>query len=91
MRGRTLNNSFVVIDEAQNCTYGQLKMLLSRLGWHSTMVVTGDPEQSDLLDGMSGLADISRRLDALDNVAVCRLTDGDIVRHPLVADMLGVL
>ena len=54
MRGRTLNNAFVVIDEAQNCTYGQLKMLLSRLGWHSTMVVTGDPEQSDLLDGMSG-------------------------------------
>ena len=48
MRGRTLNNSFVVIDEAQNCTYGQLKMLLSRLGWHSTMVVTGDPDQSDL-------------------------------------------
>ena len=91
MRGRTLNNSFVVIDEAQNCTYGQLKMLLSRLGWHSTMVVTGDPEQSDLLDGMSGLADISRRLDALDNVAVVRLNESDIVRHPLVADMLGVL
>ena len=91
MRGRTLNNAFVVIDEAQNCTYGQLKMILSRLGWHSTMVVTGDPEQSDLLDGMSGLSDISRRLDALPNVAVCRLSDGDIVRHPLVADMLGVL
>lgn len=91
MRGRTLNNSFVVIDEAQNCTYGQLKMLLSRLGWHSTMVVTGDPEQSDLLDGMSGLSDISRRLGALDNVAVCRLNETDIVRHPLVADLLGVL
>ncbi|MCB9982793.1 MAG: PhoH family protein [Rhodospirillales bacterium] len=91
MRGRTLNNAFVVIDEAQNCTYGQLKMLLSRLGWHSTMVVTGDPEQSDLLDGMSGLSDISRRLEALKNVAVCRLKDTDIVRHPLVADMLGVL
>ena len=91
MRGRTLNNSFVVIDEAQNCTYGQLKMLLSRLGWHSTMVVTGDPEQSDLLDGMSGLSDISRRLDALNNVAVVRLNESDIVRHPLVADMLGVL
>ncbi|MAI61235.1 MAG: phosphate starvation-inducible protein PhoH [Micavibrio sp. TMED27] len=91
MRGRTLNNSFIVIDEAQNCTYGQLKMILSRLGWHSTMVVTGDPEQSDLLDGMSGLADISRRLDALENVAVCRLNETDIVRHPLVADMLGVL
>ncbi|RYG16318.1 MAG: PhoH family protein, partial [Caulobacteraceae bacterium] len=49
MRGRTLNNAFVVIDEAQNCTYTQLKMLLTRLGWHSTMVVTGDPQQSDLL------------------------------------------
>ncbi|MBX2833889.1 MAG: PhoH family protein [Micavibrio sp.] len=91
MRGRTLNNAFIVIDEAQNCTYGQLKMILSRLGWHSTMVVTGDPEQSDLLEGMSGLSDISRRLDALKNVAVCRLKDTDIVRHPLVADMLGVL
>lgn len=91
MRGRTLNNSFVVIDEAQNCTYGQLKMILSRLGWHSTMVVTGDPKQSDLLEGMSGLDDISRRLEALDNVAVCRLGNGDIVRHPLVAEMLDVL
>ncbi|MGH1398864.1 MAG: PhoH family protein [Alphaproteobacteria bacterium] len=91
MRGRTLNNAFVVIDEAQNCTYGQLKMILSRLGWHSTMVVTGDPKQSDLLEGMSGLDDISRRLDALDNVAVCRLSNGDIVRHPLVAEMLDVL
>ena len=49
MRGRTLNNAFVVIDEAQNCTYVQLKMLLTRLGWSSTMVVTGDPQQSDLL------------------------------------------
>src|SRR5271165_4441053 len=45
MRGRTLNNAFIVIDEAQNCTYGQIKMLLTRLGWHSTMVVTGDPDQ----------------------------------------------
>jgi phosphate starvation-inducible PhoH-like protein len=91
MRGRTLNNSFIVIDEAQNCTYGQLKMILSRLGWHSTMVVTGDPGQSDLLEGMSGLADISNRLDVLPNVAVCRLGDTDIVRHPLVAEMLGVI
>lgn len=91
MRGRTLNNAFVVIDEAQNCTYGQLKMILSRLGWHSTMVVTGDPEQSDLLDGMSGLADIARRLEPLPNIAVCRLSQKDIVRHPLVAEMLGVL
>lgn len=91
MRGRTLNNSFVVIDEGQNCTYGQLKMLLSRLGWHSTMVVTGDPGQSDLLDGMSGLQDISERLETLDGIGVIRLTSTDIVRHPLVSTMLDVL
>jgi phosphate starvation-inducible PhoH-like protein len=91
MRGRTLNNAFVVIDEAQNCTYGQIKMLVSRLGWHSTMVVTGDPEQSDLLEGVSGLADIAQRLEPLKNVAVVRLKDTDIVRHPLVAEMLGAL
>ena len=91
MRGRTLNNAFVVIDEGQNCTYGQLKMLLSRLGWHSTMVLTGDPGQSDLLDGMSGLADISRRLEPNPNIGVVRLSSGDIVRHPLVAEMLDAL
>jgi phosphate starvation-inducible PhoH-like protein len=91
MRGRTLNNAFVVIDEAQNCTYGQIKMLLTRLGWHSTMVLTGDPDQSDLLDGLSGLSDIARRLEAIPGVAVVRLTDSDIVRHPLVAEMLTVL
>jgi len=91
MRGRTLNNAFVVIDEAQNCTYGQIKMLLTRLGWHSTMVLTGDPDQSDLLDGLSGLADIARRLEAVDEIAVVRLDERDIVRHPLVGEMLGVL
>lgn len=91
MRGRTLNNAFVVIDEAQNCTYGQLKMLLSRLGWHSTMVVTGDPDQSDLLDGMSGLADISNKLRAIGNAGVVELCQEDIVRHPLVAEMLEIL
>lgn len=91
MRGRTLNNAFVVIDEAQNCTYIQLKMLLSRLGWHSTMVVTGDPAQSDLLEGMSGLAQVAEKLDKVPNVAVIRLQQVDIVRHPLVAEMLDVL
>ena len=91
MRGRTLNNAFVVIDEAQNCTYGQLKMLLTRLGWHSTMVVTGDPAQTDLLPELSGLRQIADKLDALPDVAVVRLKDADIVRHPLVASMLGVL
>lgn len=91
MRGRTLNNAFVVIDEAQNCTYAQIKMLLTRLGWHSTMVVTGDPDQTDLLDNLSGLADIARRLEAVEGIAVARLTEKDIVRHPLVASMLTVL
>ena len=91
MRGRTLNNAFVVIDEAQNCTYVQLKMLLTRLGWHSTMVVTGDPAQSDLLPELSGLAPVAERLEAVGNIAVVRLADRDIVRHPLVAEMLGVL
>lgn len=91
MRGRTLNNAFVVIDEAQNCTYNQIKMLLTRLGWHSTMVLTGDPDQSDLLEGMSGFSDIARRLEPVPGIAVVRLTDKDIVRHPLVASMLGVL
>mgnify|MGYP001613457269 CR=1 FL=1 len=91
MRGRTLNNSFVVIDEAQNCTYVQLKMLLSRLGWHSTMVVTGDPAQSDLLEGMSGLSQVAEKLDRVSNIAVIRLGQVDIVRHPLVAEMLEVL
>jgi phosphate starvation-inducible protein PhoH and related proteins len=91
MRGRTLNNAFVVIDEAQNCTYGQIKMLLTRLGWNSTMVLTGDPDQSDLLNGLSGLDDIGERLERVPDIAVVRLTDRDIVRHPLVAQMLNVL
>ncbi len=91
MRGRTLNNAFVVIDEAQNCTYVQLKMLLTRLGGHSTMVVTGDPAQSDLLPELSGLGPVAEKFEAVANIAVVRLKDADIVRHPLVAEMLGVL
>lgn len=91
MRGRTLNNSFVVIDEAQNCTYTQVKMLLTRLGWHSTMVVTGDPAQSDLLPELSGLSTAAERLEKLGGASVIRLVGQDVVRHPLVAEMLDVL
>jgi phosphate starvation-inducible PhoH-like protein len=91
MRGRTLSECFVVIDEAQNCTYGQLKMLLTRLGWRSTMVLTGDPDQTDLLPGLSGLGDIACRLERVPEIPVVRLGEADIVRHPLVASMLGVL
>ena len=91
MRGRTLNNAFVVVDEAQNCTYVQLKMLLTRLGWHSTMVVTGAPHQSDLLPGISGLSDVAGKLKQVPDIAVIKLAERDIVRHPLVASMIGVL
>jgi phosphate starvation-inducible PhoH-like protein len=91
MRGRTLNNAFVVIDEAQNCTYAQIKMIVSRLGFNSTMVITGDPDQSDLLEGISGLKDISRKLASVDGIAVEGLRETDIVRHPLVAKMLEVI
>ncbi len=91
MRGRTLNDCYIVIDEAQNCTYGQLKMMLTRLGWQSTMVLTGDPDQTDLLPGLSGLGDIANRLEAVPEISVIRLGEADIVRHPLVAGMLTVL
>ena len=91
MRGRTLNNAFVVIDEAQNCTYAQIKMLLTRLGWHSTMVVTGDPNQSDLLPELSGLKTAADKLKDVDGIKVVRMDRRDIVRHPLVAGMLQVL
>ena len=91
MRGRTLNDCFIVIDEAQNCTYGQIKMLLTRLGWRSTMVLTGDPDQTDLLPGMSGLREIAGRLERVESIAVVRLGEADIVRHPLVGEMLAVL
>lgn len=91
MRGRTLNNAFIVIDEAQNCTYTQLKMLLTRLGWHSTMVITGDPNQSDLLPEFSGLSKAAEKLEQLSGASVIRLEAADVVRHPLVAEMLDVL
>lgn len=91
MRGRTLNNAYIVIDEAQNCTYGQLKMLLTRLGWSSSMIVTGDPAQTDLLPGMSGLEDVMTKLERLDQISVVRFTRADVVRHPLVAEMIDAL
>ena len=91
MRGRTLSRSSVVIDEAQNCKYGQLKMLLTRLGWDAIMAITGDPDQTDLLSELSGLADIANKLEPVKNISVVRLEQTDVVRHPLVGDMLTVL
>ncbi len=92
MRGRTLNNAFIVVDEAQNCTYVQLKMILTRLGWNSKMIVTGDPAQSDLLPELSGLAPIADKIEGMKgDIGVVRLQQSDVVRHPLVAQMLDVL
>ncbi len=86
MRGRTLSNSFVVLDEAQNATEMQMKMFLTRLGEGSRMVVTGDLSQVDLPRGqVSGLADAERRLRGIQEISFDRFTSGDVVRHPLVA------
>jgi phosphate starvation-inducible protein PhoH and related proteins len=85
MRGRTLNNAFVILDEAQNTTPAQMKMILTRLGFKSRMVVTGDLTQTDLpLSQLSGLGMAERVLSSIDTIAFCHLTKGDVVRHPLV-------
>ena len=89
MRGRTLANAFVILDEGQNTTPTQMKMFLTRLGENSRMVVTGDPSQDDLPPGTdSGLVDAVRRLDQTSEVAVIRFSAQDIVRHPLVETIL---
>ena len=90
MRGRTLANAFVILDEGQNTTPSQMKMFLTRLGENSRMVVTGDPSQDDLPPGTrSGLNDAVARLDRVGRVAVVRFTEQDIVRHPLVETILN--
>ena len=84
MRGRTLNDSFVVLDEAQNTTPEQMKMFLTRLGFGTRMVVTGDITQVDLPTGTSGLRLVTRVLDGIDDIHFSRLTSADVVRHTLV-------
>jgi len=89
MRGRTLANAFVILDEGQNTTPGQMKMFLTRLGENSRMVVTGDPSQDDLPPGTaSGLNDAIGKLDGVRGIEVIRFTERDIVRHPLVETIL---
>jgi len=86
MRGRTLNHAFVILDEAQNTTPEQMKMFLTRLGFASKCVVTGDVSQIDLASGqISGLVDAERVLKRIDGVAISHFTTADVVRHPLVA------
>ena len=85
MRGRTLDNSFIILDEAQNTTKEQMKMFLTRLGFGSKAVITGDLTQIDLPRGkMSGLKDAVRVLEGVEGVEFCFLKEGDVVRHPLV-------
>jgi phosphate starvation-inducible PhoH-like protein len=84
MRGRTLNDSFVVLDEAQNTSPEQMKMFLTRLGFGSRMVITGDITQIDLPAGASGLRLVTRVLDGIDDIHFSRLTSDDVVRHSLV-------
>ena len=85
MRGRTLNNAAIILDEAQNCTVAQMLMFLTRLGHRSKMIVTGDDSQSDLPDGeRSGFTDAVGRLKQVDGVTTIRLSGVDIVRHPMV-------
>ncbi len=86
MRGRTLADSFIILDEAQNTTPAQMKMFLTRFGMNSRMVVCGDPNQVDLPGGVtaSGLADAVGRLEGVDGIATIRFTSADVVRHPIV-------
>jgi phosphate starvation-inducible PhoH-like protein len=89
MRGRTLNDAFVILDEAQNTTSEQMRMFLTRLGYHSKAVVTGDVTQVDLPDGrQSGLAEARELLDGVEDIAFCHFTDVDVVRHPLVQKII---
>ena len=85
MRGRTLNNAFVIVDEAQNTTPAQMKMVLTRLGFRSRMVVTGDMTQTDLpVNQQSGLAMALKILQHVEGIALCEFSQKDVVRHPLV-------
>ena len=90
MRGRTLDDSFIILDEAQNTTKEQMKMFLTRLGFGSKVVITGDVTQIDLpSDKTSGLKDALHVLEGIKDIAICRLTSADVVRHALVQEIIG--
>ena len=89
MRGRTLNNSFIILDEAQNATPEQMKMFLTRIGFGSKVVVTGDTTQIDVPDGRSGLLGLERTLQGIDGLTFVHLGAGDVVRHRIVADIVA--
>jgi phosphate starvation-inducible PhoH-like protein len=85
MRGRTLSDAFIILDEAQNTTPQQMKMFLTRFGMRSRMVICGDPNQTDLPNGVtSGLHDAVGKLEGIQKISMVRFGAGDVVRHPLV-------
>ena len=89
MRGRTLDDSFIILDEAQNTSREQMKMFLTRLGFNSKMVITGDVTQIDLpADKVSGLKEAMRVLDGVEDIKICRFTGADVVRHALVQQII---
>ena len=89
MRGRTLDNAYIILDEAQNTTPSQMKMFLTRIGFGSKAIITGDLTQKDLpADAISGLDTASRVLSNIEEIGFCRLTSRDVVRHPLVQQIV---
>ena len=90
MRGRTLDNAFIILDEAQNTTPEQMKMFLTRIGFGSKAIITGDLTQIDLPTGKnSGLIDAVKILDGIEDIGICKLNNKDVVRHPLVQKIIG--
>jgi phosphate starvation-inducible PhoH-like protein len=90
MRGRTLKNAYIIADEMQNSSAGQVKMLLTRIGEGSKIVITGDVEQTDLKKGSNGLVDLCERLQegGVKGIAVCNLDERDVQRHPIIGKIL---
>ena len=88
MRGRTLNDSFIILDEAQNTTPEQMKMFLTRIGFNSLVVVTGDVTQVDVMGGRSGLSGLEQTLSGVDGLAFVHLSSSDVVRHRIVQDIV---
>jgi phosphate starvation-inducible PhoH-like protein len=89
MRGRTLNNSFIILDEAQNTSPEQMKMFLTRIGFGSKVVVTGDMTQVDVADGRSGLVGLEQKLEGVESLSFVHLDGSDVVRHRIVADIVA--
>lgn len=91
MRGRTFNDAICIFDEAQNATYAQLKLFLSRFGQNTKVVVTGDPNQSDLFSKDVPLVEVMKRLQSVPTITTVKFSNSDVVRHPLVAEILKKL